>query len=72
MDMNDLYQRLPLMPAVLGPHDVWVEDWIRCVEASPRVNINFHASHASPLEKLSYIYDATLHAHVGAIITSLH
>ncbi|KAF8583970.1 hypothetical protein K439DRAFT_1182913 [Ramaria rubella] len=31
-DLNGLYQQLPTMPPVLVPHDVWLEDWVRCIE----------------------------------------
>ena len=31
-DLNSLAQRLPPMPAVLAPHDVWPDDWVQCFE----------------------------------------
>ena len=40
-DLNEFYDHRPLMPAVLGPHDVWVEDWVRCFEVSPRCPVTF-------------------------------
>lgn len=40
-DMDDLLETTPRMPAVLMPHDVYHEDWIRLMNVSGRLSCVF-------------------------------